>query len=343
MDIPVQVQARLDGVQLGGLVAGHDLDQGALELSANNDGMKVSGRALLASIPAKLDAAMDFRAGPPNQVVQSVTVSGQPDARQLAAIGLDATPLLSGTAQVQAVLTGRRNGQGDVAVTADLTGRNCAVEALEWRKPRDAAAKATARLLLNRDQLTAIDAVQLDGDGLACAGGAGVTGGRLSRLPHGSAGARPDGRAGQLSVAGHRPDQVATSMAERSIWAAARPSDPAASCAAQRTEPPAGPSWTVDARFDRVSAGRDRVASGVALHAENDGRLVRRLRVEGRTGGAGGAFQAQMYSRRRRAALDRQLRMTPASCCAAWTTCAACRAASCRCRRNTTMRSRAGR
>ena len=55
--------------------------QGALDITASNAGMKVTGRALLAAIPAKLDASMDFRAGPPTQVMQTVTVSGQPDAR----------------------------------------------------------------------------------------------------------------------------------------------------------------------------------------------------------------------------------------------------------------------
>ena len=67
-DIAIQVQAHLDGVHLGALVAGRDLDQGVFDLTANAEGMKLSGRALLASIPAKLDAAMDFRAGPPTQV-----------------------------------------------------------------------------------------------------------------------------------------------------------------------------------------------------------------------------------------------------------------------------------
>ena len=99
-DIAIQVQAHLDGVHLGALVAGRDLDQGVLDLTANAEGMKLSGRALLASIPAKLDAAMDFRAGPPSQVLQSVTVSGQPDARQLAAAGLDATSLMNGAGTV---------------------------------------------------------------------------------------------------------------------------------------------------------------------------------------------------------------------------------------------------
>ncbi len=100
--------------------------------------MKLSGHALLASIPARLDAAMNFRAGPPTQVVQSVTVSAQPDARQLASAGLDATSVLSGPAQMQAVLSERRNGLGDVAVTADLTGAELFVSPLEWHKPRAA-------------------------------------------------------------------------------------------------------------------------------------------------------------------------------------------------------------
>ena len=142
--------------------------------------MKLSGRALLASIPAKLDAAMDFRAGPPTQVVQSVTVAGQPDARQLAAVGLDATSLMNGPAQLQVVLNERRNGQGDLAVTADLTGAELAVAALEWRKPRDAAAKASARVLLDHDRLTGIEAVQLDGEGVVLRGRGDFSAGRLS-------------------------------------------------------------------------------------------------------------------------------------------------------------------
>src|SRR5262249_36773503 len=104
-DVSIRAAAQLDGVHLGGVVAGRDLDQGVLDLDATADGLKVSGRALLAGISAQLDAAMDFRAGPPSQVMQSVTVAGQPDASQLAAAGLDATPALSGPMQLRATLT----------------------------------------------------------------------------------------------------------------------------------------------------------------------------------------------------------------------------------------------
>ena len=48
-DVAIRAQAHLDGVHLSALVAGRDLDQGVFDLDANPDGMKLNGRALLAS------------------------------------------------------------------------------------------------------------------------------------------------------------------------------------------------------------------------------------------------------------------------------------------------------
>ena len=73
----------------------------------------------LAAIPATLDATMDFRAGPPTQTVQTVTVSGQASAAQLASAGLDTTPVVTGAMQLNATLTERRNGSGELAISSD--------------------------------------------------------------------------------------------------------------------------------------------------------------------------------------------------------------------------------
>jgi AsmA-like C-terminal region len=283
-DIAIQVQAHLDGVHLGALVAGRDLDEGVLDLTANVAGMKLSGHALLASIPAKLDAVMDFRAGPPTQVLQSVTVSGQPDARQLAAAGLDATSLLNGAAQVQAVLSERRNGQGDVAVTADLTGAELVVAPLEWRKPRVAPAKASARVLLDHDRLTAIESVQLDGDGVVLRGRADFSGGSLStfridRLTLGRTVAQ-----GTVNLPTAGPISVNLSGATLDLAPRLARRTPPHPAARDRAEPPPGPSWVVDAKFDRVLMAQGLASSDVTAHAEYDGRKVRQLRIDGRTG-----------------------------------------------------------
>jgi hypothetical protein len=281
--IAIRAQAHLEGVHLSAVAAGQDLDQGTLDLSANADGMKLSGRALLASIPAKLDATMDFHVGPPMQVVQSVTVSGQPDARQLAAIGLDATSILSGAPQVQAQLTERRNGQGDVAVTADLTGTELAVQQLEWRKPRELPAKAAARLLLDHDRLTGIDGVQIDGEGLTLRGKGQFSGGRLSglqieRLVLG----RTVGN-GELIFPARGP--ITANLSGASLDLAPRLGRSASQHApgSNKAERP-GPPWILNAKFDRVLMAQGRTATDVAVHAEDDGRLMQQLRIDGRLG-----------------------------------------------------------
>ena len=291
-DIAVQAQARLDGIHLTALAAGLDLDQGTFDLTANPEGMKLGGRGLLGQIPAKIDASMDFRAGPPSQVVQSVTVAGQPDARQLAAIGLDATQVLTGVPQIQAVLSERRNGQGDIAISADLTGTELSVAPLEWRKPREVPAKASARVLLDHDRVTSIDAVQLDGDGLTLRGRALVASGRVAslqieRLVLGRTIAR-----GRLELPPAGP--VAVDISGSVLDLAPRLGRRSPQQTAKKTEQP-GPSWTLDARFDRVLMAQGGTASDVTLHAEDDGHLLRQLRLDGRLG-VRAPFQARIVS-----------------------------------------------
>ena len=180
--VTIGVQAHLNAVHLTGIVAGRNLDQGAVDLNAGNDGMTLNGDALLAGIPAQLQASMDFRAGPPSQVVQRITVNGRPDARQLAAAGLDAGDMLAGPIPLTATLTERRNGAGTVEVKADLTPATLAIEPLAWRKPEGKTAKADAILLLDHDRLTGIGPIQLRGDGMDVLGRADLAQGRLTSL-----------------------------------------------------------------------------------------------------------------------------------------------------------------
>jgi hypothetical protein len=286
-DIAIHTQGRLDGVHLGAVVAGRDVDQGVFDLDATNDGLKANGRALLASIPARLDVAMDFRGGPPTQVVQSITASGQPDARQLASAGLDATAVLAGPMQLQANLTEHRNGQGQVAITADLTSAELAVPSLEWRKPRDAPAKASVQMALDHDRLVGIGNIQLDGDGVGVRASADVKDARITlvRVDRGMLGRTdlhgtvklPDPSGGGpivADIAGSTID-LAPRLAHRSP--ARKPVQP-------KVEPPPGPPWTVAARFDRALMANGETISQLAISAENDGRVIQRLRVDGQTG-----------------------------------------------------------
>jgi hypothetical protein len=294
--ISIRAQAHLEGVHLSGVAAGRDLDQGVLDLDANGEGMKLAGQVLLASIPARLDAAMDFRAGPPSQVVQSVTVSGEPDTSQLAAAGLDATSFVAGPVPLQGVLTERRNGQGDFAVTADLTAAELTVAPLGWRKASNIAANASGRLTLDHDRLTGIDAVQLDGDNLTLRGRADVQDGRIARVridrltlgrtvAQGTIALPTSGTRRPIvaNVAGPTVDLTAR-LARRAPTTKPPPN---------AQEPPPGPPWTVDARFDRVLMAHDQVLTDVAFHAEDNGRLIQQLQIDGRTGSRA-PFQVQI-------------------------------------------------
>ena len=89
-----------------------------------------------------------------------------------------------------------------------------------------------------------------------------------------------------MNLPTRRARSLSISAVRRSIWrrvsAVARRRSPRDRAA--ETEPPPGPSWTLDAKFDRVLMAQGRASSDVVAHAENDGRMVRQLRIEGRTG-----------------------------------------------------------
>lgn len=284
-DIAVRAVAHLEDVHLGSVVAGRDVDQGVFDLDATGIGMKLTGRSLLAGIPATLDANMDFRAGPPNQVVQSVTVSGQPDSRQLAAAGLDAAPLLNGPTALRATLTEHRNGAGELAVGADLSGATLSLAQLEWRKPADVSAKLSVRLALDHDRLTRIDALQLDGEGIALRAQGTFASGRLDtvRIDRLVLGRTMVQGSVQLPQGRQEPYVVtlngsALDLAPR-LGRKSEPRTPG-----PKTEPTAGPPWMLDARFDRVLLANDGALSEVVVRAESDGRVLRQLRLNGATG-----------------------------------------------------------
>ena len=242
---------------LGDVVAGRDLSGGTLDVAANDDGLTVKGQALLAGIPANLDAAMDFRAGPPTQVLQRVTVTGRPDAKQLAAAGLDATDLLAGPIDVQAVLTEQRDGSGNVSVDAGLTGATLTVAPLDWRKPPGSAAHATAQLLLQHDRLTGIDGIEVQGDGLLLRGGASCDDGRISVV---------------------RLDRVTLGRTEMQ-GTVQLPASPRASPIVVRVT---GPMLDLSARLARPKTGAASPAAGATAWAALDARCAVRSRHDGR-------------------------------------------------------------
>jgi hypothetical protein len=283
-DIGIHANAHLTQAHLTGLIAGRDLDQGTLDLDATQDAMTVKGRALLGGIAAQIDGSLDFRSGPATQVVQRIAVSGRAGAGQLSAAGLDAGETLFGEVPLQAVLTERRNGDGEVTVDADLTQATLTVPPLMWRKPIGVPAKASARVILGQDRLRGIDHIILEGTGLSVRAVADCIDGQIVavRLSRGLVGRTE--ATGVVRLPAGRP--IVVELSGPLLDASAKLTEKPPKRDKPKGEPAPGPAWMVDARFDRVLLARDQSASQLLVRGRSDGRVIQDLSITGMTGAA---------------------------------------------------------
>jgi AsmA-like C-terminal region/Protein of unknown function len=282
--IAIRATAHVTGAHLGGVVAGRDLSEATLDLTADNAGMTVKGQGSLAGIVTTIEMSRDFRAGPPSEVLQRVAASARLSAAQLAAAGLRATDIVSGPMQMRAVLTERRDGAGRVQLDADLSHAMLNIAPLAWHKPLGAAAAATAELRLQNDRLAEIDGIALNGDGVSFRASAQCSGGDVTllhvdrlvlghtemagtvRLPE-----TPKTAPIVMDVSGPQID-----LSARLVQHTPRPPNP-------HVEPPPGPPWTLNARFGRAMMANGYLLAPLAIQAVSDGVVLSRLSVTGRT------------------------------------------------------------
>ncbi len=171
-DIPVTATATLTGVHLGHLAIGRDLDQAALRLKVDNDGLSVEGAGQFAGLPTTLRLGMDFRAGPPSQVVQHATARATATAGEAVKAGLPASArsvFAAGSASLAIDYAAHRDNTATVQLDADLAAAQLATK-LNWAKPAGPAATAGARFLLDHGKLIAVDHLHADAPDLALAG-----------------------------------------------------------------------------------------------------------------------------------------------------------------------------
>jgi hypothetical protein len=288
--IAIGAQAHLEGVRVPGIVAGRDLDQGAVDLKANNDGMTIGGQAVLGTIPASFDAALDFRAGAPSQVLQTVTVTGQPTAAQLTAAGFNPDGLfVSGAAGIRAKLTERRDGQGSVAVAADLGAAEMRLDVAGWTKPAGDGAKGDATVRLDHNRLAGIDHIDLTGTDIAIQahatfGNANASVLQIDQFRLGSTAAK-----GSVSFPGNDRDPIVANVSGTTLDLSGRltyhaPRTDKTATDRVSTDDRPGPPWTLDARFDHALMANAQTFDGLVLHAEDDGRKLTRLRFDARAG-----------------------------------------------------------
>ena len=296
-DIPVQADATLSHVHLGGAVLGRAVDAAALTLSAGNAGLRAQGNGAIGGIPARLAYAMDFRAGGVDQVTERGHASAPLDAAALRRAGIDHADLLHGSARLDVDYAHHRSGAATVALALDLTAAALATPV--WSKQVGSPARAAAVLDLHDGRLNAIDAVQARGDGLSLDGHALVADGAPSglvierfRVGRSEGAGRIDlpesDPRHQVRVALHGATLDLTPLLDAAAsppragdlaWDAPPRLPPAWRPPAWR--PPAWrpPAWRADLDFRRVLFAPNRSVGGVRLQAEARGSRIGMARL----------------------------------------------------------------
>jgi hypothetical protein len=278
-DVAIGVTGQISDAHVGGIAAGRDLDHAALNFSVDNKGLKLSGAADIAGVPASLAGSMDFRDVAANQIAERVDIGATLSARQLAEFGLAHGGALKGNARVQFGYQSRRNGDGELEVNANLAGMEISDPRMVWRKP--AAAPGTLELhgLLHAGALSELDNISVDAPGLVLRGSASFSASRGTvvrldtikagdatdlratlRLPHEAGGVT------DITLDGAAID-ISRLVAHRSDDNKAR-----------------GPAFHVAAHLARVTMANGQVWRDLSADIANDGLITSRAVVDAKAG-----------------------------------------------------------
>ncbi len=295
-DLVIETTARATRVHLGGIAAGYDLDEGTIDLKASNNGLSVDGTARLAGFMSHLNIGMDFRAGPPGQVQQTVSARSTIEMAKLGRFGIDTGSLLGGSAELGTTLTSRRGGATEIALAADLTRLTIDVPRMGLRKAVGEAGNAAVRVALDGARIASIDRLSIRTSGIEVLGEAIIESGAprgllLERLILG----KGTNLHGELRMAGDA-DKVTVRLAgpsfdlspalggsDRSAFGTGRGGD-----GGGKGSKLGGRPWSADIAVDRVILGPGRALLGVRATADSDGALLRSAAVTGRVEGPGG-------------------------------------------------------
>ena len=274
--VVIHGNGQVANTHLGAIAAGRDLDHAQLAFDVTNDGLSVNGPGQFDHMPGKFAVDMDFRAGPPAQLVQHAVVSlrvGEQDAR---AAGLGAIGLQAGTMTTSLDYAEHRDGSAVLRVSGDL--REAAFKTpLGWSKVVGTPGHFEGQALLSNGKLVGLEGLRAEAPGLSIEARSDLVGGvpAIVHLQRGEIGRssatgtvtlpQRDGEPYRVSLSGPRLD-----LEGRLNTAKAPPPSPAPPTGAGKPGTP----YAVDLRFQQVVFGPGRSLGPVSLVARGDGRRL---------------------------------------------------------------------
>lgn len=292
-DLPVEriqlsANARLTNGRVAGVVAGQPLERANLDLSVDLAGLRMTGQANVGPVPSRVQAELDFRAGPPTQVTERVRAEGRADTTAFTAFGVDPEDWVKGPVSVVAQVERRRNGEGRVALRGDLREATVDLGPLAYVKRPGTPGTAEGTLRLQGETLRLMEGVRVEAPDLlfrgALAFGArervtrvDIAEARIgpSRVSSGNIVLPPE-RGGPWRIALRGPVADLRPMLGRTSRGTGAP----------RGGEARGPPLLLDLGFERVVLGDQRTAGPVTATVGFDGGgSLRDLRASGRSGG----------------------------------------------------------
>ncbi len=318
-DLPIALlrvgaTGRVTEARLSDVLLGRDLERAGAEVTVDTEGLRLDGEARFVGAPLRMAVAMDFRRGPPGQVMERATITlPRVTPAQLEALDLDPAGVVeAGTVAVEARAEKRRNGQGRVALAADLAAARLAVAGLGWEKPVGTPGRATTTLRLEGKALTGMEAIRVEAPDLALRGSA----------RFGPANRVAEVRIEDLRLAGSRlAGSIARPEQAGGPWRATLRGPlldlrsalrPGRAAAARDPDGARQPPLALDLRAERVTLGGRGDLHGVMATVRTDARgMLREAQASGRTAptaAEGGAFAFTLVPHGE----ARQLRLTAA-------------------------------
>jgi hypothetical protein len=290
-----KVHVGIQNLTLQNLLLGRSLTDGQITIDADTSKLHLAGTAALAGIPAQVSLDADLTAGPPAQVITSLSVTATADQVALAKAGIPTGGVLSGAAQFALTLTALRNGRTDILAKIALPESHLRVSSISWAGG-DGQATATAHLALQGSRIVALDGINLTGPDVALKVRSVFTQGRLSTLIvdrlllgrtdlHGSLGFPASPSAPYvLDVAGPALDLSKVWGSAPKPHPSVAPANSALSSISSKQEFQAHPPWRAQVNLDRILFGT--LANGAPRELDhvnglvvNDGVVVQSAQV----------------------------------------------------------------
>lgn len=197
--IAVAVKGQVTDAALPDLLLDQSLRRGRATLDLTEAGMRLDGTADLGPLrAARMGMQVDFRDGPPGQLVVKGQVEGPAELAALRGTRLDILgDRIGGQATVSAQFEQRRGADTQVEAKADLAQARLSLAPLNWRKAPGLAARAEMSMRLRDGGLRGIEGLRIEAPDLMLRGAAEFApGSRITRLT------LAEGRAGASRVSG---------------------------------------------------------------------------------------------------------------------------------------------